>query len=223
MAMRLSARLGAQLPACLGGSSSLLRVGPAWAPSAPALAPTHDARPCRALAARAVATEAEAGPGGVSIYTSFTVYKGKGAVSLKLIKPTWERASNGAAIRVDRAGTVLLEFAASSGERQYDWENKGVIGLSAVECGEVLEALEARREASFFHDPNKSARSVGGAGRRRRLPPGFLCRAACCLRGAGRCRPPACCRPSACRPPACCCPPDPRPPAPSAPAAARAR
>ena len=195
MALRLGARLRAQLPVCWG-SSSLLRVGPAWVRSSPAPAHAHDARPCRALVASASLLEADSGP--VNIYTSFTVYKGKGAVSLKLIKPTWEQTSNGGAIRVERAGTVLLEFAAASGERQYDWENKGVIGLSAVECGEVLEALEARREASFFHDPNKSGRSVAQGARRRRRPAG--CGGGLALSAAsggklvGRCSRPAAAR-----------------------------
>jgi hypothetical protein len=30
--------------------------------------------------------------------------------------------------------------------------------LSALECAEMLEALEAGREKSFFHDPNKGSR-----------------------------------------------------------------
>lgn len=43
-----------------------------------------------------------------------------------MIKPTWSRVPTGSGINVAREGTVLLEFASAVGERNYDWENKGV-------------------------------------------------------------------------------------------------
>jgi hypothetical protein len=85
---------------------------------------------------------------------SLLASQGRGALSIKVIKPTWERAG-AESLRLGRAGTLLLEFANSKGEREYDWERKEVFGLSAVECGELLEAVEGGREKSFFHDPNK--------------------------------------------------------------------
>ena len=47
---------------------------------------------------------------------------------MKVIKPTWVKAGTGSSISVGREGTVLLEFANSQGEKNYDWENKGVSG-----------------------------------------------------------------------------------------------
>ena len=82
-------------------------------------------------------------------------------MSLKLIKPTWERVSTGAGIRVSREGTMLLEFAQSRGERVFDWENKGTFAINAVECGDILEAIETNSERSFFHDPNKMGAAEG--------------------------------------------------------------
>lgn len=97
----------------------------------------------------------------ISLFAAYTIYKGRGAMSLKIIKPTWERTPNGNGIRVAREGTMLLEFAQSKGERVYDWENKGTFAMSAVECGEILEACESGEERSFFHDPNKMGMTEG--------------------------------------------------------------
>lgn len=55
--------------------------------------------------------------------------QGKGAVAVKVIKPTWVRVSSGSGISLAREGTVLLEFATAVGERTYDWNNKGVSGV----------------------------------------------------------------------------------------------
>lgn len=40
-------------------------------------------------------------------------------------------------------GKVLLEFAAASGERQYSWDNKISLAMSATELGQI------------FADPNQ--------------------------------------------------------------------
>lgn len=95
-----------------------------------------------------------------AVYTAYTVYKAKGAVSFKIIKPTWERTASG--IRLSREGTMLLEFATGSGagDRSYAWGSKGTFGLSASEIGDFLAAADAGEEWSAFHDPN-----MGGSGR----------------------------------------------------------
>lgn len=95
----------------------------------------------------------------VSLYSAYTVYKGKGAMSLKVIKPTWERLPGG--LKVTRDGTVLLEFARNIAAQQYDWGSKEVFGLSAVECAAVLEATDARQGCDFYHDPNKGGSGEG--------------------------------------------------------------
>lgn len=113
----------------------------------------------RLFTTRAAAFDAEVSK--INVYTAYTVYKGRGAMSLKLIKPTWERISTGSGIRVSREGTVLLEFAQSKGERVYDWDNKGTFAMNAVECGDILEAIETSTERSFFHDPNRMGSAQG--------------------------------------------------------------
>lgn len=121
------------------------------------------------LAVRAYFAEAE--NRRVNIYADYTVYKGRGAMSLKLIKPSWEKTAAGSGLRVGRNGTLLLEFAASKGEREYDWESKEMFGLSAVECGEILEAVSANREQSLFHDPGKMGSEEGVVTKSLRVSP----------------------------------------------------
>ncbi|KDD76494.1 Whirly transcription factor [Helicosporidium sp. ATCC 50920] len=94
-------------------------------------------------------------------YTIYKVCKGKGAVTLKLIRPTWVRSGSGNGISIQRDGTLLLEFATAKAEREYDWDRKETFALSAVECAEILEAAEAKGEVSFFHDPHKMGRQEG--------------------------------------------------------------
>lgn len=99
------------------------------------------------------------------------MYKGKGALSVKIIKPSWERIPTGSGIRVSREGTVLLEFANGFGDRNYAWDKKGTIGLSAFECGELLEAVEAREEQTYFHDPSMGGRSQGAISKSLKVTP----------------------------------------------------
>lgn len=47
-------------------------------------------------------------------------------MALKVIKPTWQQIGSGLAI--EREGTVLLEFAKSTGPRSYAWDQKEVRG-----------------------------------------------------------------------------------------------
>lgn len=66
---------------------------------------------------------------------------------------------------------MLLEFAQSRGERVYDWENKGTFAMSAVECGEILEACKCGEERSFFHDPNKMGMTEGSINKTLKFSP----------------------------------------------------
>jgi len=92
-------------------------------------------------------------------------------MTVKVIKPTWERTSTGSGLKIARAGTLLLEFANSRGERDYDWENKQTFALSAVECAEVLELAEAGGKQEFFHDPNKFSSGEGTVSKSLRISP----------------------------------------------------
>lgn len=65
-------------------------------------------------------------PRKVIIFADYTVYKSKGVVSVKAIRPTWGKTGTGSGITVTRQGTLLLEFANARGERDYDWEKKEV-------------------------------------------------------------------------------------------------
>ncbi|KAG7673446.1 hypothetical protein Ndes2526B_g03107 [Nannochloris sp. 'desiccata'] len=107
----------------------------------------------------------------VNIYTDYTVYKGRGAMTVKVIKPTWERTPTGSGLKIARDGTLLLEFANSRGEREYDWENKETFALSAVECAEILELAESGGEKQFFHDPNKFGSGEGTITKNLRISP----------------------------------------------------
>ncbi|KAL6779537.1 hypothetical protein ACKKBG_A12675 [Auxenochlorella protothecoides x Auxenochlorella symbiontica] len=111
-------------------------------------------------------------PRKVIIFTNYTVYKSKAAFSVKVIKPTWGRTGTGSGITVTRDGTLLFEFANARGERDYDWEKKENFALSAVECAGILESVEAGKEASFFHDPNKMSANEGQIVKTLRLSPG---------------------------------------------------
>lgn len=104
-----------------------------------------------------------------AVYTAYTVYKSKGAVSFKIIKPTWDRAASG--IRLSREGTMLLEFATGSGDRSYAWGSKGTFGLSASEIGDFLAAVDANEEWSAFHDPNMGGSSRGAVNKSLKLTP----------------------------------------------------
>lgn len=61
--------------------------------------------------------------------------QGSAAMSLKVIKPTWQQIGSGLAI--EREGTVLLEFAKSTGPKSYAWEQKevGLGGCASVRGG----------------------------------------------------------------------------------------
>lgn len=104
-----------------------------------------------------------------AVYTAYTVYKSKGAVSFKIIKPTWERTAVG--IRLKREGTMLLEFATGSGDRSYAWGSKGTFGLSASEIGDFLASADAHEEWSAFHDPNMGGSSRGAVSKSLKLTP----------------------------------------------------
>ena len=63
---------------------------------------------------------------------------------MKVIKPTWVKAGTGSSISVGREGTVLLEFANSQGEKNYDWENKGVsAGLASIYATLGLQGINS--------------------------------------------------------------------------------
>lgn len=70
--------------------------------------------------------------------------QGSAAMALKVIKPTWHQIGSGLAI--EREGTVLLEFAKSTGPRSYAWEQKEVRQWR-LQAGAAARAAGQRRLA----------------------------------------------------------------------------
>ena len=82
-------------------------------------------------------------------------------MSMKVLKPTWERIPSGTGLRVAREGVIFLEFANSRGERDYDWEGKQSFALSAVECAELMDLAASGVDKAFYHDANKMSSNEG--------------------------------------------------------------
>lgn len=95
-------------------------------------------------------------------------------MSLKVIKPSWDRAGAGG-LRVAREGTVLLEFAAAKGPQQYDWERKEVRVCVALLCCRVCVCVSLLVGAAVGEGreggPAASAAAAPGLSRRRRRRP----------------------------------------------------
>lgn len=97
---------------------------------------------------------------GVRTYSSFSVYKGKCALTVKVIPPTFSMISP-TGRRVDRDGTMLFEFApVGNAAREYDWNRKSTFSLSPTECGEFL-AMDVSTGVDFFHDPKMGGNEAG--------------------------------------------------------------
>ncbi|KAL2559272.1 Single-stranded DNA-binding protein WHY1 [Forsythia ovata] len=90
------------------------------------------------------------------IYVGYSVYKGKAALTVEPRPPEFLPLDSGA-FKVSKEGYVLLQFAPSSGVRQYDWSRKQVFSLSVTEIGNLI-SLGAKDSCEFFHDPFKGKR-----------------------------------------------------------------
>jgi len=94
-------------------------------------------------------------------FASYVVYKGKGAVTVKAIAPSFNILSNKAR-NVGREGGLLLEFAQASGQREYNWAKRGTFLLDVTECGSLLAACQQGTEVvEFLHDPNMGTSDAG--------------------------------------------------------------
>lgn len=61
---------------------------------------------------------------GQSIYTDYSIYKTRGALTFKAVPPRVVEVNHYKTVQ--RQGSLFLEFAQSKGQRSYDWENKVV-------------------------------------------------------------------------------------------------
>ena len=107
---------------------------------------------------------------GERTFASYVIYKSKTAVSIKAFPATFEVVNNKARV-VSREGGLFLEFANSSGPREYDWSRKGNFLMSATECGELLMMDASHKGLDFFHDPNMGSQTAGQVTKRVKFAP----------------------------------------------------
>lgn len=89
-------------------------------------------------------------------YAGYNVYKGKGAINIKPIPPSFK--INGKSQVVDRDGALLFEFAPiGNGPREYDWTKKAGFSMSVGECGEMMRAKDGVT-TEFLHDPGAGSK-----------------------------------------------------------------
>ncbi|GMN56478.1 hypothetical protein TIFTF001_025606 [Ficus carica] len=93
------------------------------------------------------------------IVAPYTVYKGKAALSVAPILPTFTKLDSGLHV-VDRRGVVMLKFIPAIGERKYDWEKKQVFALNPTEVGSLI-SLGSSDSCEFFHDPSMLSSNAG--------------------------------------------------------------
>eukprot|EP00897_Mesotaenium_endlicherianum_P003308 jgi/Mesen1/3004/ME000177S02283 len=120
----------------------------------------------------ASATNGDNGQGqgqGQRVFTNYTIYKGKGAVNVVPIKPTFEKRDGGGIV-LAKEGAILFEFAASIGTRVYDWKKKQMIALRATEVGSLI-ALNPDERVEFFHDPNMGRSGEGKVSKSLKVEP----------------------------------------------------
>eukprot|EP01031_Cornospumella_fuschlensis_P026182 gene26182-31615_t len=109
------------------------------------------------------------GSGGEArYYPSYSVYKGKAAMSVKYVPPSF---SSGATRRVEREGSIFLEFAPiGSKPREYDWTKKQVFSLTATETGEFID-MDYTKGIEFYHDPGAQTPEAGKVGKKLKITP----------------------------------------------------
>lgn len=90
-------------------------------------------------------------------YVGFSVYKGKCAMQVKPIPPTFKATDK--SMTIARDGSFFLEFAPSTGTgtREYDWTRKTSFSLSPLECAEITR-LNEKGAVEFVHDPNQNCK-----------------------------------------------------------------
>ncbi|KAK1276184.1 hypothetical protein QJS04_geneDACA009961 [Acorus gramineus] len=94
---------------------------------------------------------------GKTLGTGYTIFKGKAALSMKPVPPTYNKL-NSIDIKLDRKGVVMLSFWPAVGQRKYDWQKKQHFALSATEVGSLI-SLGPAESCEFFHDLSKMASS----------------------------------------------------------------
>lgn len=95
------------------------------------------------------------------VFAPYTVYKGKAALSLSPLLPTFSKIDSGSAsLKVDRHGCMMLTFWPAVGERKYDWEKRQKFALSPTEVGSLI-SMGAHDVSEFYHDPSMKSSNAG--------------------------------------------------------------
>ncbi|KAK3152174.1 hypothetical protein QOZ80_2BG0155430 [Eleusine coracana subsp. coracana] len=92
-------------------------------------------------------------------FASYTVFKGKAALSVHPILPSFSKLESGGA-RVSRNGSVMLTFFPAVGQRKYDYTKKQLFALSPTEVGSLI-SLGPAESCEFFHDPSMKSSHEG--------------------------------------------------------------
>ncbi|KAF2297239.1 hypothetical protein GH714_019850 [Hevea brasiliensis] len=92
------------------------------------------------------------------IYAPYCVFKGKAALSVEPVPPTFTKLNSGN-VRVERRGIMMLTFMPAIGERKYDYEKRQHFALSATEVGSLI-SLGPKDSSEFFHDPSMLSRNA---------------------------------------------------------------
>ena len=88
----------------------------------------------------------------------YGIYKGKCAMTVKVIPPNFEALPSGRSRVVSRNGVLFFEFAPfGSQPREYDWTRKATFSLGVTELGEIVR-LKETATVEFMHDPNAGSK-----------------------------------------------------------------
>jgi hypothetical protein len=94
-------------------------------------------------------------------FVEFSVYKGRAAMQIKPIPPSWRSSGSSGARAIEREGVILVEAAPAHTLRQYDWSRKVTFALNILEIGKLLARSSGQAEVNFVHDPNKGRQGEG--------------------------------------------------------------
>ncbi|CAN6237189.1 unnamed protein product [Urochloa humidicola] len=92
-------------------------------------------------------------------FASYTVFKGKAALSIHPILPSFSKMESGGS-RIERNGSVMLTFFPAVGQRKYDYTKKQLFSLSPTEVGSLI-SLGPAESCEFFHDPSMKSSHEG--------------------------------------------------------------
>ncbi|KAG6494075.1 single-stranded DNA-binding protein WHY2, mitochondrial-like [Zingiber officinale] len=102
-------------------------------------------------------------------FADYTIFKGKAAMALSPILPTF-REVNSQSSKLCKRGCVMMTFWPAIGTKKYDWNRKQVFALSPTEAGNLI-SLGPEESCEFFHDPSKNSSLEGQVNKSLKLSP----------------------------------------------------